>query len=218
MGRGNSHRERDRSSTRHAEDSWGDAPPSPPPVRPRLPSTSLPEAGAGVTARVKWFNPDKGFGFVALADDLGEAFLPARALEAAGYRSLEPGVTIVARLNPGPKGPQVAAIISVDSNTAAPEPRRLLRPDRPAFLGRERHPQPESSTGAATPDRDGIVKWFDPVRGFGFVTVAGEPKDLFVHVSVLQRTGISAVAPGQPVRVAVMAGRKGNEIGALSLL
>ena len=217
MGRGNSYRERERQSPRHTEDSWGEAPPpSSTPVRPRPYSPPLLGASTGVSARVKWFNPDKGFGFVALADGSGEAFLPARAVEAAGHRSLDPGVTVIARLSPGPKGPQVTAIVSVDTGTAEPETRQAPRADRPASLGRAPRPQPGSSTGAG-PDRDAVVKWFDPVRGFGFVTVDGEPKDLFVHVSVLQRAGVSALAPGQAVRVAVVEGRKGDEIGALSL-
>src|SRR6478735_2132102 len=99
MGRGNTHRERDRDSIRHAEDAWDEAPPAPPPFRAR--PSAPPQAGAEVTAEVKWFNPEKGFGFVALADGSGEAFLPGRALEAAGHKSLDPGATIVARLSSG---------------------------------------------------------------------------------------------------------------------
>ena len=221
MGRGNSHRERERQSHRQTEDSWGSEaqPPFPTSVRPRPYSTLRPDASAGVSARVKWFDPDKGFGFVALADGSGEAFLPARAVEAAGHRSLGPGVTIIARLGTGPKGPQVAEIVSLDLGTAAQEPqRRSQRADRPAFLARA--PLPPAGTGsdsAPSPDRDGVVKWFDSVRGFGFVAVEGEPKDLFVHVSVLQRAKVSVLEPGQSVRVAVVEGCKGDEIGALSL-
>jgi CspA family cold shock protein len=49
------------------------------------------------------------------------------------------------------------------------------------------------------------------------VTVDGEDKDLFVHVSVLERAGLGALEPGQGVRVAIVEGRKGREVGAIAL-
>lgn len=63
----------------------------------------------------------------------------------------------------------------------------------------------------------GAVKWFNAEKGFGFIAVDGEPKDLFVHVSVLERAGISRLDQGQTVRVAVVDGRKGREAGAIEL-
>ena len=61
------------------------------------------------------------------------------------------------------------------------------------------------------------MKWYGAVKGFGFVTVDGEDKDLFVHVSVIERAGLGGLEPGQGVRVAVMDGRKGREVGAIAL-
>jgi CspA family cold shock protein len=61
------------------------------------------------------------------------------------------------------------------------------------------------------------VKWFDPVKGYGFVSVEGESKDLFLHISVVERAGLSALEQGQAVRVAVVEGRKGREVGAVEL-
>ena len=56
------------------------------------------------------------------------------------------------------------------------------------------------------------MKWYDPAKGFGFVMVEGEAKDLFVHRSALERGGISSLAEGQAVRVSIIEGRKGREI------
>ena len=61
----------------------------------------------------------------------------------------------------------------------------------------------------------GTVKWYDPVKGFGFIAVEGESKDLFVHVSVLERAGLGALEQGQAVRVSVVEGRKGREVGTI---
>jgi CspA family cold shock protein len=61
------------------------------------------------------------------------------------------------------------------------------------------------------------VKWYNAVKGFGFVTVDGEDDDLFVHVSVLERSSVGGLEPGQRVRVTIVEGRKGREVGAIAL-
>src|SRR3982074_3316831 len=90
-------------------------------------------AGAPVQAVVKWYNPDKGFGFVQLADGSGDAFLHASVVERSGHGSVPPGATLEVRAGPGPKGPQVTEILSVDSSTAQQEPPRHARPERPVY-------------------------------------------------------------------------------------
>jgi CspA family cold shock protein len=213
-------------------DQWGGdfAPPPSSYDRPRSPRPSF-SAGPGAAggpeteAKVKWFNAEKGFGFVELTDGSGEAFLHIRPVEAAGYSALEPGTTLVVRTGQGQKGPQVTEVISVDASTAQPEaPRR--GPPRSSFGGspygggapRDRGGfAPRQPVVSGPPDTDGTVKWYDPVKGFGFVSIQGEAKDLFVHRSALERAGLSSLAEGQPVRVAVVEGRKGREVGAIEL-
>jgi cold shock protein len=163
---------------------------------------------------VKWFNPEKGFGFVELTDGSGEAFLHVRQVEAAGHSSLESGTTLVVKAGPGQKGPQVTEIVSVDTSTAEPEPTR--RPPR-ARQDQSGGPSRRGSPGldGSAPDAAGTVKWYDPVKGFGFIAVEGESKDLFVHVSVVERAGLGALEQGQAVRVSVVEGRKGREVGII---
>ena len=60
------------------------------------------------------------------------------------------------------------------------------------------------------------MKWYNAVKGFGFVTVDGDD-DLFVHVSVLERCSVGGLEPGQRVRVTIVEGRKGREVGAIAL-
>ena len=57
-----------------------------------------------------------------------------------------------------------------------------------------------------------VIRW---VAGFGFIAVDGEPKDLFVHRSVVGRSGLGELAPGQTVLVRIVEGRKGREVGAI---
>jgi cold shock protein len=75
-------------------------------------------SGHPVQAVVKWYNADKGFGFVQLADGSGDAFLHVSIVERGGHSSVPPGATLEVRAGPGPKGPQVTEILSVDSRTS----------------------------------------------------------------------------------------------------
>lgn len=45
----------------------------------------------------------------------------------------------------------------------------------------------------------GTVKWFNPTKGFGFIRPSDGAKDVFVHISAVQRAGLSTLAEGQRV-------------------
>jgi CspA family cold shock protein len=56
----------------------------------------------------------------------------------------------------------------------------------------------------------GTVKWFNSTKGFGFIEPAEGGKDVFVHISALERAGISSVNEGQKVEFELAAGRDGR--------
>jgi CspA family cold shock protein len=177
-----------------------------PPRGPQFDSPSGPPVGA----TVKWYNPDKGFGFVALADGSGDAFLHVSVVERSGRGSVPPGATLEVRAAPGSKGPQVTEILSVDVSTAAPEQSRRPRPERPAY-----HP----SSDRAAVEQTGTVKWYNATKGFGFIGPDERGgKDIFVHASALARSGIMGLPQGQRVAVDVAGGPKGPEAVSLRLI
>ena len=59
---------------------------------------------------VKWFNPDKGFGFIAPYDGGADVFVHFSAIESNGYRTLEENQKVEYQVTQGPKGPQAAQV------------------------------------------------------------------------------------------------------------
>ncbi len=58
---------------------------------------------------------------------------------------------------------------------------------------------------------NGTVKWFNSTKGFGFIEPEGGKRDVFVHISALERAGISALDDGQKVTFDTETGRDGRE-------
>jgi CspA family cold shock protein len=185
-------------------------------------------------ATVKWFNKEKGFGFVELADGSGDAFLHIRAVEAAGHADLLPGTRLTVHTAQGQKGPQVTDVTSVDTSTAEAAPMRDARPPRSGgFGGGDRFGGGGGggygggygdrgggggrfASGPST-EMTGTVKWYDPAKGFGFVSVNDGGKDVFVHRSALSRAGLDSLAEGQQVVLGVVEGQKGREAQSINV-
>jgi CspA family cold shock protein len=160
-----------------------------------------------VRGQVKWFNRAKRFGFVELSDGSGDVFLHASVLSRLGIDTVQPGETLELRVAPGERGPVVIEVIGVDSSTAVAFQR-----------ARTNSPSPEDRTvSEASVEETGTVKWYNALKGFGFITRDGGGKDIFVHASALQRAGIASLSEGQRVVVGIVEGRKGPEAGSIQL-
>ncbi len=218
-------------------------------------------AGAVIDAKVKWFNPTKGFGFVTVADGSEDVFIHASALQAHGVMSLSEGATVRCEVVQGQKGRQVSKLLKVDESTAtpsAPRPPRSPfgggdrfggdrggygdrgggfgggggrfgggdrfgggggfgdRPPRPPFGGAPRDRTPPAPMGPSE-EMEGTVKWYRAEKGFGFVTASDGGKDVFVHLNVLRRAGLSSLEPDQHVKMTVVTTAKGREATEISL-
>ena len=176
-------------------------------TRPRFNRAPM-EAPSGppVSGVVKWFSPEKGFGFVELSDGSGDAFLHGSVLTQGGIDAVQPGETLEVRVGPGHKGPHVTEVLSVDSSTAIPTP------------SRRSNVQATTTLNGPSFEETGTVKWFNPERGYGFIAPNGGGKDVFVHVSALERSGIEGLSEGQTVIVDVVDGRKGPEAVRVRLI
>ena len=56
----------------------------------------------------------------------------------------------------------------------------------------------------------GTVKWFNPTKGFGFIEPEDGSKDVFVHISAVERAGLSTLNEGQKVTFELQAGQNGR--------
>ncbi|BAI75697.1 cold-shock DNA-binding domain protein (plasmid) [Azospirillum sp. B510] len=178
-----------------------------------------------VTATVKWFKPEKGFGFVRLADGSGEAFLHASVLAAASLPNPVEGTTVVCDLAQGAKGPQVVAIHSATPPETPPAPRArnqrapratasatqpmglvagpvedgsegLARPPKPQRERRERQAEP---TGPATMAY-GTVRWYNLDSQSGLIEPWEDGATVYFDRATLRQSGLDIVADGEDVR------------------
>jgi CspA family cold shock protein len=200
-----------------------------------------------ISGKVKWFNSVKGFGFVSPDDNSGDVFLHLSCLRQAGYESIEEGSTLLLEVAKRPKGMQAVRVLSVDTSTAAPSgagpgggfgdrgPRPPRQPrfggDDRGFGGGDRFGD-RGARGGFGADRGGPrfpsvtaqgdffeakVKWFNAVKGYGFVSRGEGDQDIFVHMEVLRREGINELQPGQSVRVRVGQGPKGPQVAEIRM-
>jgi cold shock protein len=151
------------------------------------------DGGLAIRTRLKWFNAAKGFGFVSPTDGAPDAFLHVSVLHRAGLQELGDQAELICEIGRGPKGPQVMRIIETLSVGAVMAQPRAMP--------------------AAGPEEEmaGTVKWFKPDKGFGFITADDSAKDVFIHKSVLRRSGLNVLEAGQRVQMRVQDVEKGRE-------
>lgn len=156
------------------------------------------EAGPGrrITALVKWFIPMKGYGFLEPEDGSPDVFCHVSAVEASGRDTLPRGGVVTCEIVPGDRGPQVSRILTVEPPATGHGPAERNQPFDSGYPGQQ--PDAAASTVMELP---ATVKFFDPARGFGFVVPDEGGREVFVHSSVVFRSGMTDLAPGQRVLV-----------------
>ena len=164
----------------------------------------LPE-GQHCSGRVKWFDATRGFGFLISDDCEGDVLIHFSVLKEHGRRSLPEGATVECIAAHQDRGFQARKILSIDLSTALP------MPARPVHAPAERADR-QALADAAGEYEPVEVKWFNRVKGYGFLNRAGEGEggeDIFVHMETVRQSQIIDLQPGQQLHARIAEGRKG---------
>lgn len=145
---------------------------------------------------IKWFDVAKGFGFIVPDNGLPDVLLHVTCLRRDGYQTAAEGARIVVEAVQRPRGYQAFRILSLDESSA-------LHPSELPMARTHVSVAPTSGLELA------VCKWFNRLRGFGFLTRGDGTPDIFVHMETLRRYGIAELKPGEQVYVRFGDGPKG---------
>lgn len=148
-----------------------------------------------VIGTVKWFDVSKGFGFIVPDNGMADVLLHVTCLRRDGYQTAFEGARVVCEALNRPRGLQAFRIISMDNSKAI----------HPAEAPARTHVQVEPTSGLEKAE----VKWFNRIRGYGFLTCGPGTPDIFIHMETLRQFGMSELQPGQTVMVRFGPGPKG---------
>jgi CspA family cold shock protein len=145
---------------------------------------------------IKWFDVSKGYGFIVPDNGMPDILLHVTCLRRDGHQVAYEGARVVVEVLQRPRGLQAFRILSMDESTAV----------HPAQMP---PPRTHVTVTATSGLERAQVKWFNRLRGFGFLTRGEGTPDIFVHMETLRRFGITELRPGQFVLVRFGPGPKG---------
>ncbi|MEG3123582.1 cold-shock protein [Sphingomonas sp. GB1N7] len=150
---------------------------------------------------LKWFDVTRGFGFL-VGDDpqVGDILIHFSVLQPHGRRSLPEGARVQCHATKRERGLQATEIVAIDLTDAVDPPQRARGSDRI---------DPAALIDRAGPFEDVTVKWFNRLKGYGFLVRESDSADIFVHMETLRRAGVIEVEPDQRLRARIVEGQKG---------
>ena len=157
--------------------------------------TEPPVALVEISGAIKWFDASKGYGFIVPDDGGPDVLVHVTCLRRDGFQTAIEGARVVCEAVRRAKGLQAFRVLSLDLTTAVqpvPQPARV-----------------RTAVEATSGFEQATVKWFNRLRGFGFLTQGEGTPDIFVHMETLRRHGLTELRPGQSVLVRYGDGEKG---------
>jgi CspA family cold shock protein len=149
-----------------------------------------------LTGVIKWFDVSKGYGFIVPDNGMPDILLHVTCLRRDGFQVAYEGARVVVEVLQRVRGLQAFRVVSMDESTAV----------HPAQMP---PPRTHVTVTATSGLERAQVKWFNRLRGFGFLTRGEGTEDIFVHMETLRRFGLTELRPGQYVLVRFGPGPKG---------
>jgi CspA family cold shock protein len=157
-----------------------------------------------ITGRVKWFDATRGFGFLVSEEAEGDILLHFSVLREHGRRSVPEGAVIECVPVRLERGLQAKRVLSIDLSTALPhQPRSSMSPSERADRN--------ALSDAAGEFEPVEVKWFNRVRGYGFLKRpdASGGQDVFVHMETVREARLHELQPGERLEARIAPSAKG---------
>jgi cold shock protein len=185
----------------HASAKLAEPPPAPPAISEE--SSAASELPA-ITGRVKWFDATRGFGFLVCDGVEGDVLLHFSVLREHGRRSVPEGAIIEVVPVRQERGLQAKRVVSIDLSAALPQQPR-------SSMSTSERADRKSLTDAAGAFEPVEVKWFNRVRGYGFLKRPDDSggEDVFVHMETVRQAQLGDLEPGQMLQARIAPSGKG---------
>ena len=172
-----------------------------------------------VTGRLKWFNKTKGYGFVTIEGEDGDAFMHATQVAVESIKDLNPGTTLVCDLAKSARGLVVATIHSLDGSTGVPEHSGGHAGDNGGSSGASDAPMDLNMADKADLETvEGILKFYNANSGYGFMLPDGGSEDVFLPGRVIVAAGLRNLQPDTRIRVEARRSVKGLQAESIELI
>lgn len=165
-------------------------------------------------ASVKWYSPTKGYGFLSLGNNLCDVMIHFSTLDKIGCPYVKAGDRVICEVASGTLGLYVFRVIEV--KFGSPEPRALSSFTNSRFEARGF--RSEDFNAEDLKDIEGVVKWYNPDKGYGFILPDDGTREIFLHFFVLRSTGYKDLQPGTRVLAKTINSERGPEACMIRIL